>query len=429
MKGYDGWERTVAKKLDSFPAIRRLAKTAYQRLNYWIHREGVQCRLHPQARLRGVLDSSSSEQGDPHFFGYYDKTPWSPDAESMLMHRLRDGEAEILCINVQTGRSQSLGSSSAWNYQQGSMAQWLDNRLVAYNDVREGKLGVCITRIDKEATSFIPWPVQTVHPTGNEALSLNYKRLLKSRSEYGYSEDVRNFSGELSPKDDGIWRVDLELGTAGLILSLERLRSHRPRPEMDGAQHWVNHAMYSPGGTQFVFMHRWVGKEGRFSRLYVAESERKSQNTELSLLMDDRMVSHYSWRDDNHLLVWGRTEEHGDRYYLLDVRDGTYRVLGPGTFDQFGDGHPSYAPGGRWVVTDTYPDKARQRHLLLFDTQTETVVHLGQFFAPWAFEGEKRCDLHPRWSPSGNHISIDSAHEGVRMSYTVDVREVLTDYE
>jgi Tol biopolymer transport system component len=145
--------------------------------------------------------------------------------------------------------------------------------------------------------------------------------------------------------------------------------------------------------------------------------------------MDDRMVSHYSWRDENHLVVWGRTEKQGDRFYLVDVRDGTWRVLGGETFDQFGDGHPSYAPGGRWIVTDTYPDKGRQRHLLLFDTQMETVHRLGRFFAPWTFDGMTRCDLHPRWSPDGNYLSIDSAHEGTRKSYIVDVREVLTKYE
>jgi Tol biopolymer transport system component len=145
--------------------------------------------------------------------------------------------------------------------------------------------------------------------------------------------------------------------------------------------------------------------------------------------MDDRMVSHYSWRDEHHLVVWGRTEKQGDRYYLVDVRDGTWRVLGEDTFDQFGDGHPSYSPDGRWIVTDTYPDKGRERHLLLFDTQTETVLRLGRFFAPWSFDGINRCDLHPRWSPDENYISIDSAHEGTRKSYIVDVREVLTKYE
>jgi Tol biopolymer transport system component len=36
-----------------------------------------------------------------------------------------------------------------------------------------------------------------------------------------------------------------------------------------------------------------------------------------------------------------------------------------------------------------------------------------------------RCDLHPRWSPDGRWLSVDSAHTGVRRSYLVDVAALL----
>jgi Tol biopolymer transport system component len=124
-------------------------------------------------------------------------------------------------------------------------------------------------------------------------------------------------------------------------------------------------------------------------------------------------------------LVWGRTEEQGDHYYLINVDDGAWTIVGESVLDKYGDGHPSYSPDRRWIVTDTYPDKARQRHLLLFNTETEELIELGRFFAPWAFDGPERCDLHPRWSPDGRHISIDSAHEGVRKSYILDVDEIV----
>jgi Tol biopolymer transport system component len=225
--------------------------------------------------------------------------------------------------------------------------------------------------------------------------------------------------------EDGLWKVDFETGNAELVLSLSQIRDHQPRPEMEGGHHRVNHAMYSPEGDRLVFMHRWEGSKGQFSRLYVASSDGEA----LRLLMDNRMVSHYNWQDEDHLVVWGRTEEEGDRYYIVDVRDGSHRVLGKGIFDRYGDGHPSYSPDGRWIVTDTYPDKARQRHLLLFDTRAQTTVRVGRFFAPWAYDGRNRCDLHPRWSPDGNFISIDSAHEGVRKSYAIDVNEIVQSNE
>jgi len=57
--------------------------------------------------------------------------------------------------------------------------------------------------------------------------------------------------------------------------------------------------------------------------------------------------------------------------------------------------------------------------------ETRELVELGRFFAPWRFDGENRCDLHPRWSPDGNCVSIDSSHEGVRMSYIINVSNVV----
>lgn len=340
----------------------------------------------------------------------------------MIMHRPVEKMAEIFLVYPDEGANYRLGASSAWNCQQGSMSQWLDDKTVAYNDVQGQRLGMQIINIDRGKNRFIPWPLQTVHPNGYEALSLNYKRLYKQRPEYGYGACVSNFSTDMPLDEDGLWRVNCESDEVEFILSLAHLRGYQPRTEMEEASHWLNHAMYSPEGTRIAFMHRWSGNRGKFSRLYVMA--RNGNN--LRLLMDDRMVSHYSWRDENHLIVWGRIEGQGDRYYLVDVRDGTWQILGEETFGQFGDGHPSYAPGRRWIVTDTYPDKGRQRHLLLFDTQEETVIKLGRFFSPWAFDGPNRCDLHPRWSHDGKMISFDSAHTGMRKSYIVDVSFLLS---
>jgi Tol biopolymer transport system component len=179
--------------------------------------------------------------------------------------------------------------------------------------------------------------------------------------------------------------------------------------------------MYSPAGTKFVFMHRWISSQGKFSRLYVANKD----SSDLRLLLDDRMVSHYSWRDEEHLLTWARTKEAGDHYYLINVITGKWEIIGEGVLDIYGDGHPSYSPDRRWILTDSYPDRARQQHLILYEVATGKLIEIGRFLAPLQFSGSYRCDLHPRWSPDGKMISIDSSHEGKRMTYILDV-ECLT---
>jgi hypothetical protein len=148
------------------------------------------------------------------------------------------------------------------------------------------------------------------------------------------------------------------------------------------------------------------------------------QSSRLKLLLDDRMVSHCSWKDDSNLIVWARSKEFGDAYLNLNVDTLKKTPVGVGVLDKFGDGHPTFSPCGRYLVTDTYPDKARMRHLLLYDTIRNGLIEIGQFFSPWKYDGANRCDLHPRWSPDGKKISFDSTHEGIRRSYAVDISEI-----
>ena len=58
---------------------------------------------------------------------------------------------------------------------------------------------------------------------------------------------------------------------------------------------------------------------------------------------------------------------------------------------------------------------------MVYDTRNDQVTVLGRFLAPEAFDGEIRCDLHPRWSPDDRQICFDSVHEGHRRVYLMDV--------
>lgn len=425
-RSYSSLERRIARLLEATPAVRNGVKWVYHRVNYLVHRErGFRFALHRGARIASVAEWIQAPiGGGDYFFGYYDKTPWSADMRQLIMHRIAGDEMEILLCDRGEQRIDVLGRSKAWNYQQGCMAQWLPSSrtpAVIYNDISGGNLVARIVVPGGQSTT-VPFPIQVVHPRLPAALSLNYKRLMWLRPDYGYAPPVANFDTRQPEGRDGLWWIDLESGNTKLIISLAELIEREPRPEMIGSDHKVNHALYSPEGSRFVFLHRWLGPKGKFSRLYVASKD----SSDLRLLLDDRMVSHFNWFDEDHVLVWARTADRGDRYYLIDVRTGERTTVGEGVLDPYGDGHPSYSPDGRWIVTDTYPNKARQRTLLLYEVATGRCVEVGRFFAPWSFDGTVRCDLHPRWSPDGRMISIDSAHEGRRRSYVIDVAELMS---
>jgi len=95
-------------------------------------------------------------------------------------------------------------------------------------------------------------------------------------------------------------------------------------------------------------------------------------------------------------------------------------VVGEGVMTE--NGHCSYLPGNEWILNDTYPDAERRQHLYLYHVASGRKVALGGFHAPREYRGEWRCDLHPRFSPSGRWVVIDSAHGGQgRQLYLLDV--------
>lgn len=86
------------------------------------------------------------------------------------------------------------------------------------------------------------------------------------------------------------------------------------------------------------------------------------------------------------------------------------------------DGHPSYSPDGNLILTNIYPDKFGEQHVLLYSPD-EKLVRLFRFFSPPQFRGEARCDLHPCWDRTGQYVCVDSAHDGRRTLYVIGVEE------
>jgi hypothetical protein len=442
MAAYGSLERRLARLLARFPALKQWAKWLYTRLNYARYAEpGFTHALHPQVALRtpeawaGVVPVPGTL-----FFGYYDLTPWSADGQRLLMHRHAstaaalplDAPLDVLVFDRAAAEVRVVGQTRAWSPQQASMAQWRPGTSgeLLFNDVASGRLVTRIVSDTGAARGVVGWPVQALHPDGRHALSLNYKRLHRQRPEYGYAAPAANFDAQ--QPQDGLWSVDLDAGAAHRLVSLRELRTRHPRPGMAEAEHRVNHAAYAPRGQRAVFLHRWSGPQGTRTRLYALDLEAGQPGTRASLrlLLDDDMVSHYAWLDDRRLVAWARTHAHGDRYYVVNTdeeeEEGSARAFGPERLGQWGDGHPTVQPADDpWLVTDSYPDRARQRHVLAYHPRRDTLVELGRVLAPLRFDGPVRCDLHPRWSPDGGWLSIDSAHDGRRRSYLLDVREIL----
>jgi hypothetical protein len=372
-------------------------------------------------------------KGEQHFKGYYDKCPWNASGRYLLAHRIHFGDrmpgpenhADIVRIDVDNGcKTEVIARTRAWNWQQGAMLQWWNGdpeNQVIYNDRRDNRF-VCVAldlRTGQERV--LPKAVGAVSRDGKRGLCLNFARLAAQRPGYGYEGIPDEFADERHSDKDGIYLMDMETGEYRLIVTLGQIVRTEPDKTMDGAMHWFNHLLFSPDDRRFIFLHRWR-KPGKswYTRLYTANTDGSS----VYLLNSHTMTSHFDWRDNKHVLAWANRDGIGARYFLFTDGTDKVEVVGEEKLTPLGDGHCSYSPDRRWILTDTYPDRNGFRKLLLYNPSEDRRVDIGEFFSQ-PYPGPERCDLHPSWSRDGKKICVDSSHSGARQVYIIDVGAVV----
>jgi hypothetical protein len=365
------------------------------------------------------------DPGPQSFFGYYDRCPWSHDQRRLLIGRASigprrptaDDPLELLLLDVASGEAAQFATSHAWDWQMGCRMQWLDDGRILHNDRRDGRVVSVIRDADGREQRELTMPVIDTH--GTTAVTLNFARLDLCRPGYGvmgtgYSADV------LAPDDDGLFRVDLDSGRTELLVSFARLRDFAPHPTMDQGPGWMNHLMLNPSGTRVAFLHRWgpMAQPPWTTRLFTCDLD----GGRLHLLNPEPFTSHCFWFDDEHMLTWCGRDDRQAYWLMTDLSDQAVS-FGDDWFDR--DGHCSFSPDRKWMLTDTYPHGADHRKLLLFRWPDGPRYDVGRFFDDPAWKGANRCDLHPRFSRDGRSVCIDATHEGERGVYVVDVSGVV----
>jgi hypothetical protein len=367
-----------------------------------------------------------------HWFSYYDKQQFDPSGryalgmEVTFQHRSPRPDDVIGVGMVDTAdgdRWIPVGESRAWGWQQGCMLQWLPGHdgEVIWND-REGDRFVAhILNVHTGARRTIPSPVYAVSPDGREAVTPDFRRINDTRPGYGYAGPPDPYRDERAPEDSGIWRVDLETGERTLIVSLAQIAAlPYPHDDLSDCKHWFNHLLYNTNGSRFVFLHRWRREAGFHTRMLTAAPD----GSDIHVVDDYGETSHYIWRDPTHILAWAWHPSHEAAFYLLEDGTREVEVVGPGVMTR--NGHCTYLPGNAWILNDAYPDEERLQRLYLYHVAEGRKVPLGAFYAPPEFTGEWRCDLHPRSSPDGTRVTIDSAHAGGgRQMYLLEIDSIV----
>lgn len=386
-------------------------------------------------------------QGPPfHWFGYYDKLEFDPTDRYMLTNQISfegrtpapDDEIKVGMIDTKDGNKWTeLGTTTAWGWQQGCMLQWVpgSDSKVLWNDRGDGHYVSHILDIKTGEKRTLPRPVYSLSPDGKWAVTTDYARIDYCRSGYGYSGIDDPAKEHKAPKDSGIWRMNLETGETELIFSLaDAVAQAHPTIDLNEKWNWFNHLLIAQDSKRVIFLHRWRDevdiprekKSGGFTtRMFTINID----GSEPFILEPSGLVSHFIWRDPEHLVAWAKPDaEKEARVIIYKDKTREYNKIAPDVITK--DGHMTYVPhtNNEWMLCDTYPTGVRRAQTpFLLHIPTSKYVSLGDFPSPVEYKGEFRCDLHPRCSNDGRRVIIDSPHGGNgRQVYEIDISGIVS---
>lgn len=384
-----------------------------------------------------------------HWFGYYDKLEFDPSSRYVLSNQVdfegrspaADDAIKVGMVDLNDGdRWIELGASKAWSWQQGCMLQWRPGSAteVLWND-RQGDRHVChILDIKTKKLRTLGSSIYALSPDGKFAITTDFRRIQNHRPGYGYAGLADPTADQPTPKDLGLWTVDLESGETKLVISIAQAAAipyEQGEPaEFAASSHWFNHLLYNTDGTRILFLHRWRPRAGTpyvdkyksvggfGTRMFTANPD----GSDLYVLDPHGKTSHFVWKDPRTVTAWAWHPSDGSRFYDFVDRTRDVKVVGRDVMAL--NGHNTYLAGrnNEWILNDTYPDPTRVQHPYLYHVPTNRRIPLGKFRSPPDYKGEFRCDLHPRSDPTGTKVVIDSTHGGDgRQMYLIDIAGLL----
>ena len=355
-----------------------------------------------------------------HLFGFHD----------LLITNL--AETKYLCLEVDTinrpplpdekfgvgyvenGQFVKVGETTALNYPQGARQQWVaDTNLFTVNNRIGDKWAADLYDADSNTlVEHLPATVHMLTKDGRYALGLDYARLHRLGG-YGYTGLEDRGANNPFPADSGITIMDMKTKEVKLLVSVKQVAECGVSNLSGQTHHYLTHLCLNPSCSRVAFLHRYFMPDGgMMTRLMTVGLDGKGLRC-----LGQGFLSHYDWKDDNHIYIFGRAGSTVDslrdnpimsnpfvKHSLRFAKKMVKSIIGKNKglvggmsflmiedtpeakVEAFAkdiipvDGHPMTNPVNRdWCICDNYPNDEGYRDLFLYNFSQDERINLGRF--------------------------------------------------
>lgn len=357
------------------------------------------------------------------FFGYYDISPFNLSDTILLACSVPINKSKNILpmklgyfnLKLETPLFNEFAETYTWCWQMGARLRWdkQNEDYVYYNTLKENKfISLKKNIFNGQLIDEYPLSFYDISNDNKFGVTLDFTRLQRLRPGYGYSNFKDKSLNDKAPMNNGISMYNFITKKEKLLVSLFEISNIKPDDSMTNAEHYFNHLSFSPKSNYFLFFHLWFNNKKRYSRLFIYDMVSTKY-----YLISKNIVSHYSWRTENELLIT-ETDKEGFKYRIYDLKNNINSIIGKNILTQ--DGHPSFSSYEN-IITDTYPNIFGKQKLISYDLSNQKIKQLASLYSPPEYSGEHKCDLHPRLSNKNNKICVDSSLAGKREIFIFNI--------
>ena len=362
-----------------------------------------------------------------HFFGYIghvQNIPWNQSGRYIValqtnFHDRMPGAndpANVILIDTHNDyQIKVVDQSRGWNPQQGTMFYWNPNQQETQfffndRDRKTGKVFCVLYDIEKgkriREYRFKDTPVGNggVAQKGDWFLGLNYARMARLRPVTGYKNAWDWTQGIAHPKDDGLFKINIQSGKKQLLVSFYEMAKELESIGRDiKSNHlFINHSLSNRESNRIFFFARagWSGqKSKRINHPFIIDTDSKN-------LRSNRLHigGHPEW-DYGHRMI-GRKK---DRQILYDTENQI--VIGTlGSPEIFPDpeGDIALSPNGLLFVNGHKDKKKKVNYYTIYDRESGFHIRTKGFNIGHWQSGDLRQDPSPCWNRTNDKILVPS---------------------